>query len=248
MATIAQVQAAAKAAPHYRVTCGALEVIGAPGVSRWSFDYIVRRENGRGAYGKRNAVDYLATLASDAVIVPVTFERKAAPRVAPAIVSTVVTGSHKADIHANGFVELFEAVSENADGSIVWELYSEFFCGTVDAATAHVNQEFCLTNPDAEQASETEEEKRAAMIENNRRRAYALRNRKWSEQALDNRAYHSFALCMDKDGNPSAMRAAAELQTYLRENRHDITNVGAAFRALYGIARDYARAARNGRA
>lgn len=73
---IQKLQAAAKVAPHYRVTVGALEVIGAPGVSRWSFNYVVRgnlARNGRTAYGKRNAEDYLRTIGDAYPIQEVTF-------------------------------------------------------------------------------------------------------------------------------------------------------------------------------
>lgn len=91
MTTIQQVQAAVKSAPHYRVNVGALEVIGAPGRFRWTFDYIVRKVVGangitiRAAYGKRNAVDYLATLPADTAIVPLTFEKPAAPETVDAV-------------------------------------------------------------------------------------------------------------------------------------------------------------------
>ena len=69
---LAQIQAAVKTAPNYRAQVGGLEVIGAPGKFRWNFEYIVRttRENGtkRTAFGKRNAEEYVATLADDLVI------------------------------------------------------------------------------------------------------------------------------------------------------------------------------------
>lgn len=83
MATIAQVQAAVKTAPHYRVTVGALEVIGAPGASRWSFSYIVRgnmARNERSVYGKQPAIDYLASIAADMPIENVTFNFRLADK------------------------------------------------------------------------------------------------------------------------------------------------------------------------
>lgn len=77
MTTIKQAQDAVKKAPHYRVTVGALEIFGAPGKDRWHFDYIVKKEGpfgARGAYGKRNAEEYLRK-AGDLEIVPVTFSK-----------------------------------------------------------------------------------------------------------------------------------------------------------------------------
>jgi hypothetical protein len=69
---LAKIQAAVKSAPNYRAMVGGLEVIGSPGKFRWSFEYVVRvaRTDGksRTAYGKRNAEEYVATLADDTPI------------------------------------------------------------------------------------------------------------------------------------------------------------------------------------
>jgi hypothetical protein len=69
---LAKIQAFVKSAPNYRAMVGGLEVIGAPGKFRWSFSYVVRvaRADGkvRTAYGKRNAEEYVATLADDTPI------------------------------------------------------------------------------------------------------------------------------------------------------------------------------------
>jgi hypothetical protein len=79
--------------------------------------------------------------------------------------------------------------------------------------------------------------KRVALVSESRTRAMLQRNRAWSENALDVRAFHAFALTCDKDGNALVERVAATLQSYLRNSREEITHVGAAFRALYGIER-----------
>lgn len=91
MITLAKVQAAVKAAPHYRVRVGHLEVIGTPGASRWTFDYVVRNtpraSDGRlfTAYGRANAAEYLEARGAYLAIEEVTLAPKcdaAAPTIA----------------------------------------------------------------------------------------------------------------------------------------------------------------------
>lgn len=69
---LAKIQESVKTAPNYRAKVGGLEVIGAPGKFRWTFDYVIRttREDGskRVAYGKRNAEEYARALADDSTI------------------------------------------------------------------------------------------------------------------------------------------------------------------------------------
>jgi hypothetical protein len=84
-------------------------------------------------------------------------------------------------------------------------------------------------------------DRRAALVQIQRVRAAYLRNRAWSENALDVRAFHAFALTCDKDGNALIEHTARELRAYLHNNRQDITHTGAAFRAMYGIARGLAK-------
>lgn len=92
MITLAKVQAAVKAAPHYRVRVGHLEVIGTPGASRWTFDYVVRNapraSDGRlfTAYGRANAAEYLEARGAYLAIEEVTLAPKC-DAVAPTIAS-----------------------------------------------------------------------------------------------------------------------------------------------------------------
>jgi hypothetical protein len=109
---------------------------------------------------------------------------------------------------------------------------------TRDAALMHASSYFGI------HTGESSAEKRETLITASRSRAASLRTRAWSEQALDHLAFHAFALTCDKDGNATVLRAADELAAYLRDSPSDITNARDAFRSLYGIARDYARAAR----
>lgn len=252
MTTIQQVQNAVKRAPHYRVTCGALEVIGAQGAARWTFDYIVRRENGRGGYGKRNAVEYLATLASDTPIENVTFEKKTRPQV----VSTVVSGAHTAHIYSNGYVRIDEAVSDANESHTVF--YDDKQCADVASATQWVNESFGLSDPDAQGMAEQAElyaacvahvEKRKAMIAANRERAAMLRNRAWSDVALDNRAFHAFALAGDKDGITARVDSALRMvPRFVRQydmartiNRDCVAGPREAWRGAWSDARRMAK-------
>ncbi|AAQ63382.1 hypothetical protein Nazgul06 [Burkholderia phage BcepNazgul] len=94
MITLAKVQAAVKAAPHYRVRVGHLEVIGTPPAvnGRWSFDYIVRNAPRAGdgrlftAYGRANAAEYLEARGAYLAIEEVTLAPKC-DAVAPTIAS-----------------------------------------------------------------------------------------------------------------------------------------------------------------
>jgi hypothetical protein len=65
-----KIQEAARNAPNYRVQVGGIEVTASPGKFRCDFAYVIRtvREDGRKrtAYGKRNAEEYVKTLADDA--------------------------------------------------------------------------------------------------------------------------------------------------------------------------------------
>lgn len=256
MATIQQVQNAVKRAPHYRVTCGALEVIGAPGAARWTFDYIVRRENGRGAYGKRNAVEYLATLASDTPIENVTFEKRGASetlytekRDARVTLSRVALNDWRMDVEVS-------AVTPGA-----WRNYdSAKGYASRSAALAHASGYFGIhvVENDARGMAEQAElyaacvahvEKRKAMIAANRERAALLRNRAWSDVALDNRAFHAFALAGDRDGITARVDSALRMvPRFVRQydmartiNRDCVAGPREAWRGAWSDARRMAK-------
>lgn len=78
---------------------------------------------------------------------------------------------------------------------------------------------------------------RSGLVSANRARAEYLRNRAWSENALDVRAFHAFALTDDKGDFNIARETANELREILTECPGDITDARLAFRAMYSTRR-----------
>jgi hypothetical protein len=260
MTTIQQLQAAAKKAPHYRVTCGALEVMGSPGATRWSFNYLIKKTaETRGAYGKQNAVDYLAKIAPDMPIENVTFpSSKIETLIFEA--QAIDGAAHKARIvrTASGGIELrlYEAARENEQGRIGYVMTERYWnrmeFDSLSSAIRECAQTLSLTlhevyshlSADDMRTLQSEcDTPRGFMVHMSRVRSAHLRTRAWSENALDVRAFHAFALTCDKDGNRIVEKAADYTQTTIilwrsyGGSSSSIRTARAVFHDSYALAR-----------